>query len=78
MSFTENYAKDDIFLYMMLDRLRCDCEYFLGFGGRCERSLWACNVENQIEIMHEIWDYLEVKPEWLTKEQIEDYKNQMS
>ena len=40
MSITENYAKDDKFLYMMLDRLRCDCEYFLGFGGRNERRLW--------------------------------------
>ena len=37
----------------------------------------AGSVENQIETMHEIWDYLEEKPEWLTKEQIEDYKNQM-
>lgn len=77
MSITENYAKDDKFLYMMLDRLRCDCEYFLGFGGRNERRLWAGSVEKQIETMHEIWDYLEVKPEWLNKEQIEDYKNQM-
>ena len=77
MSIIENRAKNDPFLLMMLSRFITDCEYFLGFGGRNERRLWAGSVEKQIETMYEIWEYVEDKPEWLTKEQIEDYKNQM-
>ena len=62
MSITENYAKDDKFLYMMLSRLVSDCDYFLGFGGRSVKNLWAGEVEKHIETMIEIWDYVDVKP----------------
>ena len=37
--------------YCLLDRMRIDCEYFLGFGARHEKYLWAGNVEAQIESM---------------------------
>ena len=77
MSITDNYAKNDKFLYMLMSRLVMDCEYFLGFGCRSERRLWAGTVEKHIATMYEIWEYVEDKPEWLTKEQIADYANQM-
>lgn len=33
--------------YVLLDRLRADCEYFLGAGGRSEKHLWAGSVYAQ-------------------------------
>ena len=34
--------RDDMFNYMMLGRLCCDCEYYLGYGGRnANHCLWA-------------------------------------
>ena len=68
---------DAQFNYMLLGRLESDCKYFLGNGGRCERHLWAESVEGQIEKMKELWNGFEVKPEWLTMEQIEAYEAQM-
>ena len=51
---------------MLLDRLRADCDYFLGAGGRSEKHLWAGNVHAQIKKMRELYDALPEKPEWLT------------
>ena len=42
---------EEPFRYMLLDRLRQDCLYFLGFGNRCERCLWAGNIRDQIGYM---------------------------
>lgn len=41
--------EDNKFKYQMLDRLRTDCEYFLGNGNRQEKHLWAGNINKQIE-----------------------------
>lgn len=68
---------DAKFNYMMLSRLESDCKYFLGYGGRSERVLWAGSVEEQISEMKKLWNELEVKPEWLTMEQINDYEAKM-
>lgn len=68
---------DAKFNYMMLSRLESDCKYFLGYGGRSERVLWAGSVEEQISEMKNLWNELEVKPEWLTMEQINDYEAKM-
>lgn len=70
-------SRDDEFRYMLLDRMRQDCEYFLGFGGRSARVLWAGDVDMQIEYMRAIWNSFKVKPEWLSMEQIEDFKRRM-
>ena len=64
--------------YVLLDRLRADCEYFLGAGGRSEKHLWAGNVHAQIEKMRELYDALPEKPEWLTEETIDHYAVQMA
>ena len=64
--------------YVLLDRLRADCDYFLGAGGRSEKHLWAGNVHAQINKMRELYDALPEKPEWLTAEAIDRYAAQMA
>ena len=64
--------------YVLLDRLRADCDYFLGAGGRSEKHLWAGNVHAQIKKMRELYDALLEKPEWLTTEAIDRYAAQMA
>lgn len=70
-------AKDVRFNYMLLSRLKEDCKYFLGCGNRGVKSLWAQNVQAQIDKMRELWDGLDVKPEWLTMAQINEYARLM-
>ena len=64
--------------YLILDRLRADCEHFLGAGNRAEKHLWAGSVYAQIVKMRELYDALPQKPEWLTKEMIDDYADRMA
>ena len=64
--------------YVLLDRLRADCDYFLGAGGRSEKHLWAGSVYAQIKKMRELYDALSEKPEWLTAEAIDRYAAQMA
>lgn len=40
---------DKKYRYMLLDRMRTDCAYYLGNGNRQVKHLWAGNVEEQIE-----------------------------
>lgn len=70
-------SKDATFRYMMLDRLRMDCGYFLGNGNRNEKRLWAGNVEEQIQLMKDLYNSFEEKPEWISMEEIENYEKQM-
>ena len=68
---------EDRFNYMMLYRLKSDCEYYLGYGGRNKKSLWANDEQSQIDKMRELYDFLTIKPEWLTREQIDEYAARM-
>lgn len=63
--------------YRLLGRLKADCEYFLGAGGRAEKHLWAGNVREQIAKMRELYAALPEKPEWLTMEDIDRYAQRM-
>ena len=67
------------FQYMMLDRLRCDCDFYLGYGNRNTRNLWWGSPQAHIENMKKRW--LEFadneKPQWLTWGQILEYERQM-
>lgn len=67
------------FRYQLLDRLRQDCEYYLGFGNGSKNALWAEDEEAQIQTMMDIWRSFpdEDKPEWLTWDQIMDYAQRM-
>ena len=63
--------------YRLLGRLKADCDYFLGAGGRAEKHLWAGNVREQIAKMRELYAALPEKPEWLTQEDIDRYAQRM-
>lgn len=69
--------EDDRFNYMMLGRLKQDCDYFLGHGDGYEKHLWAGNVEDQIAKMKELYNKVPEKPEWLSLEDIDKYKKDM-
>lgn len=66
---------DQQFEYMMLDRLRTDCNYYLKHPH--PKYLWAGSVDGQIAEMRKLYDKLKVKPEWLTKEDIDGYEKDM-
>jgi hypothetical protein len=70
-------VEDVKFNYMMLDRLRSDCDYYLGNGNRSERRLRGENVNEHIKEMKRLWNNLKVKPEWLSMEDIEEYERKM-
>ena len=65
---------DSNFDYMLLSRLKMDCEYFLGAGYGCERHLWAGNVEDQIAKMRELYKAVPEQPEWISMEDINQYE----
>ena len=46
----------DGFEYRLLNRLKSDCEYFLGAGNGAEKYLWAGTVEKHIEKMRELYN----------------------
>lgn len=71
---TPEQGSDD---YRLLSRLKADCDYFLGAGGRAEKHLWAGNVQEQIAKMRELYALLPEKPEWLTMEDIDRYAYRM-
>lgn len=83
MNKYEEYLKaknwDGTFRYMLLDRMRWDCCYFLGHGQFCCKFLWAGNVADQIGYMKALWESFpaDEKPEWLTMEKILGYEQRM-
>lgn len=68
---------EEKFNYQMLGRLKSDCDYFLGAGGRHTKFLWALDVDAQINAMKCSWTNLKEKPEWLTWEDILEYERKM-
>lgn len=66
------------FEYQLLARLQQDCEYYLGFGNKNPKHLWALDETLQIEKMREIYHGLPVKPEWLSLSKIDEYSKKMT
>lgn len=66
-------------LYMLLDRLKTDCEYFLGNGNGNEKQLWAKDIDEQIAKMKELYNSFadNEKPEWITMDDINNYEKEM-
>ena len=64
----------------MLGRLKSDCEYFLGYGAGNEDALYYKNVAAHCDAMEKLWNSFEAedKPEWLTMEQIQEYRDKMT
>lgn len=71
--------KEKKYQYMMLGRLKSDCDYYLGNGDRYPGHLWAKNEKEHIETMKSIWHSFSSseKPEWLTWKEIERYEEEM-
>lgn len=67
------------FNYMLLDRLRDDCEYFLNYGNGYEPNLWAGDIDSQISEMKKLYNSFadDEKPEWITIEDINNYEKKM-
>lgn len=79
MKVNEVLQHDLRFRNMLLGRLQADCEYYLNFGNRNPRRLWAGNEAQQIEFMTKLHESFkeDEKPMWLTMEQIEEYSKAM-
>lgn len=71
--------RDSRFRYMLLSRLQSDCEYYLGFGNRNTKRLWAGNEKRQIDFMIKLYDSFSAdgKPQWLTMDKIKEYEKEM-
>lgn len=67
------------FRYMMLSRMKQDCDYYLGNGNRSTNHLWAHDEKAQIENMIALWKTFdpEDRPKWLTWADIIGYANKM-
>ena len=70
---------EEKFNYMLLSRLKGDCDYYLGNGNRCKGRLWAGDEREQINNMKELYNSFkeDARPEWLTYEQILEYEKLM-
>lgn len=68
---------DTSFNYMLLGRLLEDCKYYLGYGNKNDKYLWAGNPKDQITKMKELWYGFIEKPLWTSLEEIEDFERQM-
>lgn len=67
------------FRYMLLSRLQSDCEYYLNYGGRSAKSLWAGDEQRQIDYMILLHNSFkeDEKPQWLTMDEILEYQKRM-
>ena len=61
----------------LLGRLLCDCKYYLGYGYRQPRCLWAKDETRHIAKMRELYDSLPESPQWLTREQLDEIAKDM-
>lgn len=76
----EDYLNETkTFRYQMLDRLKSDCEYFLGMGHRNLKYLHDSNIRSHINLMRKLYHSFDImeKPEWITLDQITEYENRM-
>ena len=76
----ELFKSDKKFRYQLLGRMQQDCEYWLGFGGRNDKKLWALEKNEHLKLMGELLESFspEERPDWLTSEQIAEYVHRMS
>lgn len=72
------YKKEPKFRYMLLDRLRQYCDYYLRIVGS-SNCLLADSQKQQIQTMIDIWNSFPYgdKPEWLAMEQIKEFAQNM-
>lgn len=65
-------------VYMMLDRMRSDCEYHIGYA-RMNGAKPIEDIEKHIRGMKELWNSLpeDGKPEWLSMEGINELEKML-
>lgn len=65
--------------YSLLNRLRQDCEYYLGCENRNARNLWSLDEKEQIKNMKLLYNSFSSsqKPEWINMKIINMYEQQM-
>lgn len=68
---------DHRFSYQLLARLKQDCDYYLGFGNRAKKHLWAGDEAAQIAKMKDLHSAIPEKPEWLSLDDIGRYEAEM-
>lgn len=62
--------------YMMLGRLKSDCQYFLHYP--YERHLYFTSIAEHMAEMRAIWNALIIKPQWLSYKQIGRLEHKMN
>jgi len=79
IQFINQYEIKKRFNYQMLDRLKSDCEYYLGYGNSSKKHLHYKDEQKHIDEMKKLYNSFpkDKKPEWLTYEQILDYEKTM-
>lgn len=80
IKFIDQYQENPHrFNYMMLDRLRSDCDYFLGNGHRNLNRLWNDNIDAHITEMKRLYNNFpeDGKPQWLPYDKILEYETEM-
>lgn len=72
--------RKDRFNYMILDRMKSDCDYYLGYGNRNLNRLNSDSIQCHIQEMKDLWNGFadNEKPEWLTYNQILQYEKTMT
>lgn len=75
----EVLQRDLTFRYQLLGRMQSDCEYYLHYGNRNAKRLWAGSERLQIELMTELHKSFkeDEKPQWLSMEEIIAYGRKM-
>ena len=71
------YANSDSYYYQMLSRLQQDCEYYLNNGNRDPSVLWSKDEQSHIDMMRDLYNKLDPKPEWISENDIDHYENEM-
>lgn len=74
------YSIGSVNRYSLLDRLRLDCDYYLGYGNRSNKCLWGNNVKDHIRYMKYLYLLFPInaKPEWISMNDILSYEKEMN
>lgn len=63
--------------YRLLDRCIQDVNYWLGYGNRSDKHLWAGNPQEQYEVIEFLYDVCDPKPDWFTEDDLAVMKEQL-
>lgn len=73
----KNCSNGSKFRYMLLSRMRSDCDYYLSMT-HSARNLWAGNEEAQIKDVISLYLSLAKKPKWFTVKELDAYSVKMT